>query len=373
MHISRRRLTHILILVVLIPASCGTASHVRGESTADTYVATVRYLGKQFQGNSLNLTGQDCASSIVLPSGEALWVFGDTIEGPFESIRGLPLDDKLSNTAAIVPRQNVAEGIKQYQFVTEPGGKRARQIVPFVGDEKPASQRIWPIHGLCRDGHIYVFYHRISLIPGVDVFDNFNLDGMGIARAKTGDWKFERLKAPDGTYEFWKGDKPTFGVFVQQEDGVAYVWGSLMTGMFLARTSPDKIADLASYEYLIAAPTPADPTVKPVWSKTFEPTAVLFDSVPNEMSVSYNAYLKRYIAIHCRLRENEIVMRTAPEIAGPWSEGEVIYRPEKKNASDLFYAAKEHPELAQEEGKVLYVTYIDSRTYAPQLIEVTLK
>lgn len=372
MAVSRRRFIQYSTSGLLFGASWIRGTFAMGDTT-DSRVSAVRYLGKQFQDNPVGVTGQDCASSIVLPSGEALWLFGDTIEGPFESIRGLALDDKLSNTAAVVPRQDVSEGIKQYQFVTQPDGKRAFQVVPFVGDEAPAEQRIWPVHGLCSGEHIYVFNHRISLIPGVDVFDNFTLDGMGIARAKIGEWSFERLTAPDGSYEFWKGDKPTFGVFVQVQNGVAYVWGSLMTGMFLARTSPDKISNLQSYEYLVSAPSAGDPQAKPVWSKTFEPTAVLFDSVPNEMSASYNSYLGCYIAIHTLLRENKIVLRTAPDIVGPWSDAEVIYRPEKKNESDLFYAAKEHPELARENGKVIYVSYVDSRSYAPQLIEVTLK
>ncbi len=373
MTVTRRRFIQYSTSGLLLGAILAQGSLTIGETTDSSRVSAVRYLGKQFQENPVGVTGQDCASSIVLPSGEAFWLFGDTIEGPFESIRNLPLGDKLSNTAAIVPKQDVSDGIKRFQFLTQPDGKRARQIVPFVGDETPAAQRIWPIHGLCSDGQIYVFYHRISLIPGVDVFDNFTLEGMGIARAKVGEWQFERLTASDGSYEFWKGDKPTFGVFMQQHDGVAYVWGSLMTGMFLARTSPDKITDLASYEDLNAAPTIGDPEAKPVWSKTFEPTAVLFDSVPNEMSASYNEHLGCYTAIHTLLRENEIVLRTAPEIVGPWSDAEVIYRPEKSDESDLFYAAKEHPELARENGKIIYVTYVDSRSYAPQLIEVTLK
>lgn len=372
MTVTRRRFIQYSTSGMLLGACCARPSIVRADTTTDSRVVAARYLGKQFQDNGLRLTGQDCASSIVLPSDEAFWVFGDTIEGPFESIRNLPLDDKLSNTAAIVPRQDVSEGIKRYQFLTQPDGKRARQVVPFVDDETPAAQRIWPIHGLCHGDQIYLFYHRISLIPGVDVFENFNLDGMGIARAKIGEWKFERLKAHDGTYEFWKGNQPTFGVFVQQQDGVAYVWGNLMTGMFLARTTPEKIADLASYEYLTSAPTAAEPQTKPVWSKTFEPTAVLFDSVPNEMSASYNEHLGCYTAIHCRLRENEIVLRTAPEMVGPWSDMETIFRPEKQDAADLFYAAKEHPELAREKGRIIYVTYVDSRSYAPQLVEVTL-
>lgn len=373
MTVSRRRFIQYSTSGLLIGTSWAQTQRAMGDVKDSSKVSAVRFLGKQFQNNPLGLTGQDCASSIVLPSSEAFWLFGDTIEGPFESIRGLALDDKLSNTAAVVPRQDVSQGIQQFKFVTEPDGKRALQVVPFVEDELPSERRIWPVHGLCSGDNVHVFYHMISLIPGVDVFENFNLDGMGIARAKVGEWNFERLKAPDGTYEFWKGDKPSFGVFVQLHGGVAYVWGNLMTGMFLARTSPEKVSDLASYEYLITAPTIADPHANSVWSKTFEPTAVLFDAVPNEMSSSYNSHLGCHTAIHCRLRENEIVLRTAPDVVGPWSDPEVIFRPKKIDKGDLFYAAKEHPELAREKGKVIYVTYVDSRSYAPQLIEVTFK
>lgn len=343
-----------------------------GESEPRSHVAAVRHLGNPFSDNPVGITGQDCASSIVLPSGDSLWLFGDTIEGPFESIRGLALDDKLSNSAAIVPAQDVSKGIQRFRFLTQSDGKRPRQVVPFVADENPAAQRIWPIHGLCVGKQIYVFYHRISLIPGVDVFENFHLDGMGIARATVGEWQFERLQAPDGTREFWKGDEPGFGVFVEQRDDHVYVWGSLMTGMFLARTRHDAITDLASYEYLVAAPTASQPEVAPRWSKSFQPTAPLFDSVPNEMSASYNRHLGCYTAIHSKLGENNIVLRTAPRIVGPWSEAEIVFRPERSKESDTVYAAKEHPELARDGGRILYVTFVNSASYVPQLIEVGL-
>jgi len=79
------------------------------------------------------------------------------------------------------------------------------------------------------------------------------------------------------------------------------------------------------------------------------------------------------VAFHSLHRENKIVMRTAPRITGPWSDPQVVYRPEKITDNDLIYAAKEHPELAGENGRVLYVTFVNSANYVPQLIEVTLK
>ena len=371
MFTSRRQFLKSSAGTLMLSGSLGRGRFALGQSDAASHPVEVRYLGNQFQENSVGVTGQDGATSIALPSDEAFWLFGDTIEGPFESIRGLALDDKLSSTAALVPAQDVSEGIKQFRFLTQPDGKRPRQVIPFAAHEDPATQRVWPIHGTCVDNTVYVFYHRISLLPGVDVFENFRLDGMGIATATTGEWQFERLRAPDGTREFWKGDQPTFGVFVEQRDDYVYLWGSLMTGMFLARTRPNTIANLASYEYLVEAPAERNPHIEPRWSKTFAPTASLFDSVPNEMSAAYNRHLKCYTAIHSYLRENKIALRTAPEIYGPWSEAEIVFRPERIKDDDLTYAAKEHPELARDNGRIIYVTFVNSTTYVPQMIELT--
>jgi hypothetical protein len=273
----------------------------------------------------------------------------------------------------MVPPQEASQGIKRFRFVAQADGKRPRQMVPFAPDEDPSMHRVWAVHGTSVGRQLYLFYHRITLLKGVDVFVNFQLDGMGIARADIEELEFTRLTAPDGTREFWKGNEPGFGVFVERGDDYVYLWGSLMTGMYLARTKPDKIEDFASYEYLVEAPSLEAPDIAPRWGKQFEPAAKLFDAVPNEMSAAYNPYLKKHVAFHSHLRENKIVMRTAPRITGPWSASEVVYRPERVKDTDFFYAAKEHPELAREGGRVLYVTYVNSSTYVPQLIEVTLK
>ena len=48
-------------------------------------------------------------------------------------------------------------------------------------------------------------------------------------------------------------------------------------------------------------------------------------------------------------------------------------RPERIGDDDLIYAAKEHPELARDDGRVVYLTFVNSATYIPQFVEVTLK
>jgi hypothetical protein len=344
-----------------------------GIPSSHPLVSKIGDLGKQFLNNPVGVTGADGATSTVLPSGESLWVFGDTVEGPFKSIHGLDLTNLRSNTAAIVPKQNASDGIKSFKFLTQPDRKRPGQIVPFEADEDSSVHRVWAVHGTCIGKSIYLYYHRITLLKGVDVFVNFKLDGMGIARAEIGSFRFKRLQAPDGTREFWKGDEPGFGVFVESTDDYVYLWGSLATGMFLARVRPSAIEDLAAYEYLVEAPTLDNPDVFPRWSETFQPTGMLFDAVPNEMSASYNRHLDKYVAFHSLHRERKIVMRTAPRITGPWSAAEVVYQPPKEKESDLIYAVKEHPELSRDGGQILYVTFVNSASYIPQLIEVTLE
>jgi hypothetical protein len=340
-------------------------------------VQSVRDLGVQFLDNDVDVTGQDCVSSIVLPHAQTFWVFGDTMEGPFETIRNHPLTDVLSNTGAIVPLQDLSAGVRRFEYLKSSDGRRPRQLLPFIPPEDKAYQRLWAIHGAHVNGHLYLYYHRITMDPILDVFESFTLDGMGLARGDD-EYRFERLRAPDGTYELWKGDQPGFGVFVQAVGPHLYLWGSLQPGrdssgdMYLARVLPSDIENLASYEYLVAAPTLERPDVTPVWSPTFAPTACLFDHVPNEMSSSYNAYLDAFISMSTFDRDDRLAIRTAPAITGPWSEPEIFHRPPRARPDSLFNAGKEHPEFARAGGRVLYMTYIDSAVYVPHLLEITL-
>lgn len=339
-------------------------------------VASVRDLGVQFADNDLDITGQDAVSSVALADGSTFWIFGDTIEGPFESIRGFELTEVLSNTGALVPQQDLSAGVRQFEYLATPDGTRARQLIEFIPPEHKARQRLWAIHGAEVGDQLYLYHHKITMDPTLDVFDTFVLDGMGVARAGK-DYRFTRLTAPDGSLEWWKGDEPGFGVWVQQHDEYLYLWGSIQPEskssgeMYLARVRPADIETLARYEYLVQAPTAAQPDTPVRWASTFAPTACLFSDVPNEMSSSWNEYLGAFISLTTYRREDQLVIRTAPEITGPWSDPEVVFRPAKGGPDSLFNAGKEHPEFARDGGRVTYMTFIDSSVYAPHLIEIT--
>lgn len=339
-------------------------------------VASVRDLGVQFADNDLDITGQDAVSSVALSDGSTFWIFGDTVEGPFESIRGFELTEVLSNTGALVPQQDLSQGVRRFEYLTDDEGTRARQLIEFIPPEHRARQRLWAIHGAQVGDQLYLFHHRITMDPTLDVFDTFQLDGMGVAKAGP-DLRFTRLPAPDGTLEWWKGDEPGFGVWVQQHGEHLYLWGSVQPAskssgdIYLARVRPQDIEDLAAYEYLVQAPTPDRPDLPPRWSPTFAPTACLFSDVPNEMSSSWNEHLGCFISLTTYRREDRLVIRTAPELTGPWSAPQVVFRPARGGPGSLFNAGKEHPEFSRDGGRVTYMTFIDSSVYAPHLIEIT--
>lgn len=363
---------HLALVMGRVPR----ASHAAPPDRRTTLSS--RLIGPQFRQNRVLVTGADGATATVLPNGSALWVFGDTVVGRFDSIRGLELTAFPSNSAVLVPPQDAAQGIREFRFLRAKNGKHPRQIVPYVKGEDPSVHRVWAMHGVCIADHMYLFYHRISLLKDADVFVNFRLDGMGLARAdldrlQAADWQFERLRASDGSLEYWKPAQPTFGVWTQRDDRYCYLWGSLMTGMFLARVEPHRIEDLAAYEYLVAAPTRKHPDVVPRWSHHFTATASLFDGVPNEISVTFNRHLEKYVAVHALGRGGDIVMRTAKRITGPWSVAEVIHHSPPSSKREFVYAAKEHPELARDKGRIIYVTFVDSGSYIPQLLECTLR
>ena len=90
---SRRMFVHALAVALLLirfgPVEVARAETSKPQGEPTSPVASVRYLGNQFLKNKVDVTGADGATSFVLPSKESLWMFGDTVEGPFKTIRGL--------------------------------------------------------------------------------------------------------------------------------------------------------------------------------------------------------------------------------------------------------------------------------------------
>jgi hypothetical protein len=72
--------------------------------------------------------------------------------------------------------------------------------------------------------------------------------------------------------------------------------------------------------------------------------------------VSWNSHLGAFLAVHSVIFSDQVVFHRAPRPEGPWSAPQLLFvgrhPPEGNN-----YAAREHPELASEGGRTLFVTY----------------
>jgi hypothetical protein len=111
------------------------------------------------------------------------------------------------------------------------------------------------------------------------------------------------------------------------------------------------------------------------WKAGFDPTkakAVMKNGI-TELSIRYHPERKQWVAVMFEPVgfSSKILLRTAPELTGPWTEGAVIYQvPEMQpgpgyDKNTFCYAAKEHPEF--EAGDLVF-TYVCNTMNVPSLV-----
>ena len=355
-------------------------------------VEGARDLGAQFVGNSHRMVGQDGAYSIPLAPGRALWFFGDTLVGervPGESLwspGGIQLGpgdmsghgsiEKLfNNTALILEQESGRDGLTGYRYVCDNCGA-LKQLIPRGPDEHPDEFRVWCFHGLAAGEKLCLYYQVVRMLAEGPMPVNFELVGSGLAEGDSRTWDFSRIPNGDTTI-WWPPDQPQFGCVALRGrgDGWVYVFGVLKNAggvqqCHLARVREAEIARLDAYEYFTAG--------SPAWSADARKAIPIMDGMPNEMSVSWSQHLGCYLAVHSLDLTGIVVGRTAPDPWGPWSDPVALWRVEPPKWDyavpypALIYAGKEHPELAGNGGRVIYLTYIEFEEYYPHLVEVSL-
>jgi len=364
-------------------------------------VQQAKDIGLQFADNPHKMVGQDGAFSIPLKS-ETLWFFGDTLIGkriPGDSlwyINGFAvggddmsgkgaMEKMLNNSGLILPDQDASNGLKNYEYILNTDGS-LKTLLPLLENENPNEIRIWCQHGVFLEGKLYLSFVKVKMIPQSEVLGtnekgevlpvNFDVIGSGLAVGDTKIWKFRRIFY-HGTDILWSKNEPHFGsaIYPVFPERKLYLYGVCMgqdriQKCCLARVDFDKIEELDKYEYLTSG--------KPEWSSRVEDAKVLFVEAPSEVSVSYNKHLGAYLAVHSWRTTTQIVGRTAPNLWGPWSHETILWEAKINNGKTipyprLVYAGKEHPELSQNNGKTIYITYIEFEEYFPHLVQLNLE
>lgn len=193
---------------------------------------------------------------------------------------------------------------------------------------------IWPWAGFVAAGKLHLFLNQFVEAGRTDLW-NFQYVRTWLAVvANYGDpaqnWRLEWSPVPHGAW----------GVAAVVVDDIAYIFGTRGLSWRVARVPAGRVADFK--EWTVGE-------------------ADLFPGAP-EGSVSFRR--EQFVAIYSDGGLSaDIVMRTAPAPAGPWSPARVIHRCPEGKQGLMCYAGKEHPELAQPDE--LVITYaVNSEDFA---------
>ena len=341
-------------------------------------VERVQNCGLLFTDNQAGVTGTDCGYSLAVGS-RTLWFFGDVFlrdpVSPGRESRGF-----LSNCALHVPAGKGAAPLRRYRFLVDRTTGCARPVLLNEPGETDKT-RLWPLGGWYDAGGrtAYLFYGIVEFTGSGGPF-GFRVIGHGLARASTRkleDLVFTRLRSPSGTLVWWPAPGALMGVAVvhprREGEAFLYVVGVKETAgrknAVLARVKPAEIGDATRYRYYAGGDA-----ARPLWTDRTEDAAEVrgLSDFPSEISVAYNRYLGGYLAVHTVGLSEKMRLSVAPQPWGPYRTLAEIAAPHQPFANSFCYAGKEHPELAEEGGRVIYVTYVDQQRYWLQMLRVIL-
>jgi hypothetical protein len=378
--LNRALLFGLTVGMALLSAGVRAQNSAHLTSLTKVKILSVKNEGLLFTDNNAGVSGVDVASSI--PVGHrVLWLFGDVfllgpVEAPIQNYVG-----NVSNCGLWVPLAPGAASLHHYQFLCDAATQLARQLIPLENGEGNET-RLWPSGGWY-DSHthrLYVYY-SINKVVGSGAF-GFKVEGYGLAYASSTHQplQFTRLRLKSLGSLWWplnSGaifgcaviDAPTdpYLYIVGMEDRQGHHYGKL------ARVLKSHIEDFQAYEYFAGY---GEHPQKPHWSKHVQDAADVegLKDFPNELSITYNAYLGAYLAVYSEgVFSQRALLCEALKPWGPYHPIGEISTPHRAFENAFCYACKEHPELAEQNGRIIYVTYVDSERYWPQLLKVTLQ
>jgi Domain of unknown function (DUF4185) len=288
--------------------------------------------------------------------GRLLWTFGDTFLTAPNRLDGSTM---LSGTAAWATRDAPLD----LDHVMD--GDQPAQIIPYT-DEELAANRADFLHGYAiwpealfdaSDGTALIPFDRVRRKAS----DGFETEAVGIATMRSGDTIAKRepellFSAPDT-------------LFIPQfvRDDFAYAFGCDHVGFLdfrckLARAPKQRVTERAAWAFFDGHD----------WQTEITKAAYVIDRTAGGPSISYNAYLGRYLAVNCEIVSSTVLLRTADDIVGPWDDGvelEAGATGVLAPLADTNYACVEHPELASD-GHSIVISY--SRPTEPFVGEVRL-
>ncbi|HZZ73761.1 MAG TPA: DUF4185 domain-containing protein [Pirellulales bacterium] len=320
--------------------------------------------------------GGDGDYSTPLSDQKTAWIFSDTLVGEMKN--GARHDVAFVNNTVAIQTGHWPDAKFEFFVAKNSSEKPVALFVP-----KTPGDWFWPQAAVEVRGHLLVFLSRIQKSGGGGAF-GFKQVGRTLAIVSNPldsplDWKFTQVELTDSIIRRER-ESALGGAILKQEDFV-YFYGT------------DDVRRPGGGKFLIVARSPSmtaeDPTTWKYyrdgdWDATAEQAEHLCPGLANEFSVSWLPAAKRFALVYTENGlSDKILVRTAEQPSGPWSEATTVYRaPEATWDKRIFcYAAKAHPELAGPDELVIsYVanshelkqTIEDGRLYWPMFVRVKL-
>jgi hypothetical protein len=307
------------------------------------------------------IAGRDGGGSALL-WGRSVWAFGDTVS----SVPDTEGQTWHNNSFSFSPDLSASHGVVLTER-TESSGAPAYLIAPtsdeaaFIAahrgnpcEQQPCGARFaaWPGPPLfdAARNRALVPYGLVWAAPG-----DFNFHGVGQSFAVWTDFSATPERpvvspsSPHPTLLFTQGE-PAFGSTAAIDGDELFAFGCVRDGLtfhcLLAKVQLDVVFDRTAWLFWNGAS----------WSKSLTSARPVFDA-SSIVSVQFNAYLGHWTAIYSAVLSNDVMIRTAPALVGPWSEAMRLFTADRRGMGGTSYDAQAHAEYAENSGQVLYVSY----------------
>jgi hypothetical protein len=166
---------------------------------------------------------------------------------------------------------------------------------------------------------------------------------------------------PDQPDLLFTQNEPGFGSASFISNGMLYAYGcSYNSGCQLGKVAPSNTQDRSAWSFYAGNGN---------WSEEIGDTVSVFNDA-NILSISWNPFLQRYLAVYSPPFSQNVVMCTSMNPEGPWSS-EIVAFVAMQSTSGNVYDALAHVEYDSNNGQTIYVSYSRS-TPAPFSSEVRL-
>ncbi len=274
-------------------------------------------------------------------SGQVLMAFGDTYgEGWDGDGAGPDTADWRCNVLARSSDTDLADGMSfDDMVVDEPG--HAKQLLDCAKDPQSehGEHTVIPNSGISVGDRQFMHYFSLSYWGPW----NTNYSGIAYSDDNGETWTKSDVRW-DNTPEW---DRSFQIATFTKHDGYVYLFGTVndrVGALKLTRVAEDQVLDQDAWRYWDGRR----------WQRDEAAAVPVVTAPTGELSVSYNAYLGKWLMMHPDRYRSALVMREAESLTGPWSGERVIVRGGSGQEYPGSYAPFIHPSSATSKSPELY-------------------